>query len=174
MYSAERKKARVLGATTVAASLLAVGMGAWGLSNAGDSSTTQMRGPGGTSQFGPPGQTGTLPNQDGTGTLPNQDGSGTFPNQDGTGTPPSQDGTGAAPQQGGPGQDLAALLFNSDGSVNTEALEQFQLNVPGGTLEQFLAMAVQNGALTQEQADQLAEAAGAATSTESGTSTQDA
>lgn len=156
MYSAERKKARVLGATTVAASLLAVGMGAWGLSNAGDSSTTQMRGPGGTSQFGPPGQTGTLPNQDGTGTLPNQD------------------GTGAAPQQGGPGQDLAALLFNSDGSVNTEALEQFQLNVPGGTLEQFLAMAVQNGALTQEQADQLAEAAGAATSTESGTSTQDA
>ncbi|HQR79382.1 MAG TPA: hypothetical protein PLT68_04100 [Actinomycetota bacterium] len=150
MYTSERKKARILGATTVAASLLAVAMGAWGLTNAGDSSTAQTQGPGGTSQFGPPGQTGTLPGQTGTGT-----------------------GTGTAPQQGGPGQDLSALLFNSDGSVNTEALEQFQQNAPGGTLEQFLAMAVQNGDLTQEQADQLTAAAAGTSTSSSGTSSQD-
>ena len=132
-FQSERKKARILGATTVATALLAAGLGAWGL-NAQGSST--MSGPGGgqagTSQFGPPGST---------------NGTSQF-------GPPT---TG----QGGPqGMDLASMLLNSDGSVNTDAVEQFVAQAPDGALDQILSMAVQNGELTQDQADEIAAAAG--------------
>ncbi len=40
LYTSERRKAHILGATTVAASLLAVAAGAWGLSNTGASAKT--------------------------------------------------------------------------------------------------------------------------------------
>jgi hypothetical protein len=138
MYAAERKKARILGATTVAASLLAVGAGVWGLT--ANEVTGQAVGPG-TSQFGPPGTAG-------------------------------QDGT--APGQRGPmGQDLSALLFNADGSVNAALLQEFLNRMPGGSggLQQFLAMAVSNGELTQAQADAIAETIDGAPAT--GTTAQD-
>ena len=56
--------------------------------------------------------------------------------------------------------DLGSQLLNSDGSVNTDAVEAFVQQLPPGALAQILAMAVQNGELTQEQADQIAAAAG--------------
>ena len=117
MYAAERKRARILGATTVAASLLAVGAGVWGLT--ANEVTGQTVGPG-TSQFGQPG----------------------------------------TPGQGGPRrQDLSALLFNADGSVNTALLQEFLSRMPGGSggLQQFLAMAASNGELTRAEADAIAE-----------------
>lgn len=129
MYTAERKKARVLGATTVAASLLAVGLGAWGLNAQGASPTSgpaQFGGPGATSQFGPPGLNGNS-------------------------------GQGAMP--GPAGMDLGSQLLNSDGSVNTDAVEAFVQQLPSGALDQILAMAVQDGDLTQDQADVIAAAA---------------
>ena len=129
MYTAERKKARVLGATTVAASLLAVGLGAWGLNAQGASTTAgpgQFGGPGATSQFGPPGTNGNS----------------------------SQGMPGPA------GMDLGSQLLNSDGSVNADAVEAFVQQLPPGALAQILARAVQNGELTQDQADQIAAAAG--------------
>jgi len=126
MYQAERRRSRILGASTVAASLLAVGLGAWGLN--GHEGGTTVSGPGqmggqSAGQFGPPGSVGTLPGQ------------------------------------GGPmGQDLAAMLFNSDGSVNTDALNRFVAGIPSGALEQILAVAVSNGEITQDQATQITEA----------------
>lgn len=148
MYKAERKKARVLGATTVAASLLAVGLGAWGLNAQGASTQAgpgQFGGPGATSQFGPPGTTGN--------------------------TAPGS--TGAMPGPGALGQDLGSLLLNSDGSVNTDAVQQFVQRVPTGAIDQILALAVQNGELTQDQADEIAHAAGTSPSTTSSTSVQE-
>lgn len=149
MYSAERKRSRILGATTVAASLLAVGAGAWGLTQADSSAGTagpgQFGGPGPTSQFTPPG-TG----QSGTTAVP------------------------GGPGAGMPGQDLAASLFNSDGSVNSSALQQFLSAMPGGgaNLEAFLGTAVQQGDLTSDQADQLLAASGTSTgSSDSGAGT---
>lgn len=127
-YRAERTKARILGATTVAASLLAVGAGAWGLSNADSGQSAGQVGGPTTSQFGPP---GTAPG--------------------GTTAIPPGAGTGS-------GQDLAALLFNSDGSVNATAVEQFLSSMPG-SLDEFLTIAVQNGDLTQNQADLIAQSA---------------
>ncbi|MCU0297280.1 MAG: hypothetical protein MUF33_02030 [Candidatus Nanopelagicales bacterium] len=65
MYRSERKKARILGASTVAASLLAVSAGAWGLSNAGSATSPtpgQFGGPG-TSQMGPQAGQGMMPGQ---------------------------------------------------------------------------------------------------------------
>lgn len=58
-YRAERTKARVLGATTVATSLLCVGLAAWGLNadnGTAASGPGQFAGPGTASQFAPPGQ----------------------------------------------------------------------------------------------------------------------
>lgn len=133
MYNAERKRARVLGATTVAVSLLAVGLGAWGINAQG---ATASGGPG---QFGPPGMSGNS-SQGGPGTGQRQ---GTIPGQGSNGTMP------------GP-VDLGSLLLNSDGSVNTDAVEQFVQRIPSGALDQILAMAVSNGELTQDQADQIA------------------
>lgn len=140
-YRAERTKARILGATTVAASLLAVGAGAWGLSNADSGQSAGQVGGPTTSQFGPP---GTAPG-----------GSPAIPPGGGQGT----------------GQDLAALLFNSDGSVNATAVEQFLSRMPG-SLDEFLTIAVQNGDLTQDQADLIAQAASDSSST-SPTSSED-
>ncbi len=142
MYQAERKKARILGATTVAASLLAVGLGAWGVSNEGAAAAGGPGqfggGQGATSQMAPPGSTGTMPGQ------------------------------------GGPmGQDLGSILLNSDGSVNTEAVQQFVTRMPSGALDQILAMAVQNGELTQDQADAITAAAGSSTSSTDSTGVQD-
>lgn len=82
MYRSERKKARILGASTVAASLLAVGAGAWGLSNAGSATSAaqgQFGGPG-SSQIAPPNGQGMMPGQrsateDLASTLFNDDGS---------------------------------------------------------------------------------------------------
>ncbi len=148
MYQAERKKARVLGATTVAASLLAVGLGAWGLNAEGTSAASgpgQFGGPNATSQFGPPGTNGNS----------------------------SQGATGAMPGPGAMGQDLASMLLNSDGSVNTDAVEQFVQQMPSGALDQILAMAVQNGELTQDQADLIADAAGTSTSSTNSTTVQE-
>lgn len=138
-YRSERTKARLLGATTVAASLLAVGLGAWGLNAQG---ATVASGPG---QFGglnagqaaPPGVTG------------------------------GQQGGLARPPGGGPmGQDLASVLLNSDGSVNTEAVAEFTAQMPDAALEQLLGFAVVNGELTQEQADSIAAAAAATATSE--------
>ena len=126
LYTGERRRSRLLGAATVAASLLAVAAGAWGLSNA-DAATSgpaMMGGPG-MSQIGP-GQAG----------------------------PPTTTGQ----PQGQLDQDLATMLFTGDGEVNEELLQQFLSRLPGG-LDQFLQIAVQNGDLTEEQADALRAAA---------------
>ena len=65
------------------------------------------------------------------------------------------------------GQDLASQLFNTDGSVNTEAVEQLLASAPDDAdLDQFLQFAVQRGELTQSQADAIAAAV-------DGTSAQD-
>ena len=138
LYAAERKRSRILGAATVAASLIAVGSAAWGFTandNAGAAGPGRPGGPGVTNQFAPP-----------------ADG--------GTGTTAVPGGPGAVI----PGQDLAARLFNSDGTVNDEALQSFLIAMPGAgaNLEQFLATAVEAGTLTTEQADQLVAAAGKA------------
>jgi hypothetical protein len=149
MYQAERRKARILGATTVAASLLAVGLGAWGLKADGASTASgpgQFGGPNSTSQFGPPGSDGNT----------------------------GQGSTGSMPGPGGMSQDLGSLLLNSDGSVNTDAVQQFVQRMPSGALDQVLAMAVQNGQLTQDQADRIAEAAGTSTSSTTSTTVQEA
>ena len=123
LYTGERRRSRLLGATTVAACLLAVAAGAWGLSNADAAGTvgpgTGRMGPG-QGQFGPPNTTGQ--------------------------------------SQGRLDQDLSAMLFTSDGSVNDDLLQQFLSRLPGG-LDQFLAIAVQNGDLTEEQAAALRAAA---------------
>ncbi len=138
LYAAERKRSRILGAATVAASLIAVGSAAWGFTandNAGAAGPGRPGGPGVTNQFAPPADGGT-----GTTAVP------------------------GGPGAGIPSQDLAARLFNSDGTVNDEALQDFVSAMPGAgaNLEQFLATAVQAGALTSEQADQLLAAAGTA------------
>ena len=57
-------------------------------------------------------------------------------------------------------QDLAIMLFSSDGSVNQELLDEFVDRLPAG-LDQFLQIAVQNGELTEDQAQALRTAAGA-------------
>ena len=128
LYTSERRKARILGATTVAASLLAVAAGAWGLGNTDSSGPGQLGGPG---QFGPA--------QPGMG---QQQGGNPVP----------------APSMG---RDLADMLFNADGSVNQEVLQQFRSRLPGG-FDAFLQSAVGNGELTQDQADALAATAGTA------------
>jgi hypothetical protein len=126
LYTGERRRTHLLGAATVAASLLAVAAGAWGLSNAdAAASGSAMRGGPGMSQVGP-GQAG----------------------------PPTTPGQ----SQGPLGQDLATMLFTSDGEVNEELLEEFLSRLPGG-LDQFLQIAVQNGELTDQQADALRAAA---------------
>lgn len=139
-FQSERKKARILGATTVASALLAVGVGAWGLNAQGASVSS---GPGGgAGQFGPPGSS-----------------TGQF-------APPGTSNSGA--------QDLAGTLLNSDGSVNTDAVEQLVAQAPDGMLDQILSMAVQNGELTQAQADEIAAAAsGTDSSSTDSTSAQD-
>ena len=132
LYTGERRRSRLLGATTVAVSLLAVAAGAWGLSNAdAASSGPGQMGPG-MSQMGPgqgrPGQQFGQPNT-----------------------------TGQSQSQ--LDQDLATMLFSSDGSVNQELLDEFLDRLPGG-LDQFLQIAVQNGELTEDQAQALRTAAG--------------
>ena len=132
LYTGERRRSRLLGATTVAVSLVAVAAGAWGLSNADAASSgpgqmgpgmSQMGpGQGGQQQFGPPNTTGQ--------------------------------------SQGPLDQDLSTMLFSTDGSVNQELLEEFVDRLPGG-LDQFLQIAVQNGELTEDQAQALRTAAGA-------------
>ena len=59
-------------------------------------------------------------------------------------------------------QDLGALLLKDDGSVDTEAVQQFVAQMPSGALEQILSFAVQNGELTQAQADQILDASDSA------------
>ena len=128
LYTTERKRSRILGAATVAASLIAVGCATWGLTandNGGAAGPGRMGGPRVTNQFAPP-------------------------------------ANGGAGMPGGPGQDLASSLFSSDGTVNDEALQQFLSTLPGGAdnLQQFLTMAVADGALTSDQAEQLVAASG--------------
>lgn len=121
-YETERTKTRILGATTVAVSLLAVGLGAWGLnadSGTAASGPGQLGRPNATSQFAPPGQ---------------------------------------AMPAGPMGQNLASQLLNADGSVNTDAVAKLAATLPDGALEQMLTMAVTNGELTQDQADEIAAA----------------
>lgn len=159
LYSAERKRSRILGASTVAASLLAVGVGAWGLTqtdSAGTSGPSQFGGPGSTSQFAPGNGNQFAPPDNG---------------QSGTTDQFAPPGNGQSGTMSGPGQDLTDSLFDSDGSVNTDALQQLLSAMPGGAanLEQFLTMAVQNGQLTSEQADQLL----AASTDNSGTQSTD-
>lgn len=139
LYTSERIRSRILGATTVAVSMLAVAAGAWGLSNADAAGTNGpggLRGPG-QGQFAP--------------------GQGTAPGL----APPGTTGQ----SQGQLGQDPVAMLFSSDGTVNEELLEQFLGRLPGG-IDEFLQIAVQNGQLTDEQAQALRSAAGAADSPE--------
>lgn len=126
LYAGERRRSRILGATTVAVSLLAVAVGAWGLSNA-DAAGSNVPG-----QMGP-GMSQTGPGQFGPQQLNTQ-------------------------SQGQVDQDLAGMLFTSDGSVNEELLAQFVDRLPGG-LDQFLQIAVQNGELTAAQAEDLRAAA---------------
>ena len=72
---------------------------------------------------------------------------------------PGQMMPGGTPPAGGQMPDLAGQLFEDDGSVNTEALEQFLSRQPSGSIDQFLEFAQQNGQLTSEQADALKAAA---------------
>ena len=140
MYRSERRKSRILGASTVAASLLAVGLGAWGLNGQGAVAASGPGQPGGpsTSQVGPPGSMGTRP---------------------GAGAPM--------------GQDLAAMLFNGDGSVKADALAAFLASIPSGALDQIVAMALSNGEITQDQAKQITDAAAGNASSSNSTAPQD-
>lgn len=67
--------------------------------------------------------------------------------------------------QGGPGQFLSNL-FNSDGSVNTEQLEQFQSRAPQGMdLTEMIERAQESGAITEDQANKLIDALGSSSTT---------
>ncbi len=66
---------------------------------------------------------------------------------------------GGTPPAGGQMPDLSEQLFEDDGSVNAEALEQFLSRQPSGDIDQFLEFAEQNGQLTSEQVEKLKAAA---------------
>lgn len=67
-------------------------------------------------------------------------------------------GMGGMGGQGGPGQMLTEL-FNSDGSVNTEQLNQLMSNMPDGIdPTNMIDRAEQSGALTSDQATKLKDA----------------
>ncbi len=77
---------------------------------------------------------------------------GQFPAPNGSFAPP---GNGQMP-------DISAQLFNDDGSVNTEALQQFMnrgVGPSGGDINQFLEMMSTNGQLTEAQIEKLKAAA---------------
>jgi len=71
------------------------------------------------------------------------------------------------------GQDLAAMLFNGDGSVKADALAAFLASIPSGALDQIVAMALSNGEITQDQAKQITDAAAGNASSSNSTAPQD-
>lgn len=68
---------------------------------------------------------------------------------------------GYGPPSGGQMPDFGSQLFNDDGSVNTEALQQMLDRDPngGGNIDQFLTFAQQSGQLTDAQVEKLKAAA---------------
>lgn len=137
-YEKEHKRAKILAGTTAAACLLAVGVGTWGVTKASQPQLPEFA-------------SGQLPNG----------GAG----QGGMGGGPG--GFGGPDGQGGPSQ-LLSSLFNSDGSVNTEQLEQFKSRAPQGVdFTEMIDRALQSGAITQDQATKLTAALGS--SSNSGT-----
>ncbi len=82
-------------------------------------------------------------------------------------------GQGGLIGQGGPGRMLADL-FNSDGSVNTEKVNEFKSRMPSGSdPTQLVDQAQQSGAITADQATKLKAALGGSTSGNSSYSEED-
>lgn len=130
-YEKEHKRAKILAGVTAAACLLTVGVGTWGVTKASQPQLPEFA-------------SGQVPNS----------GAG----QGGMGGGPG--GSGDPGGQGGPSQ-LLSSLFNSDGSVNTEQLEQFKSRAPQGVdFTEMVDRALQSGAITQDQATKLKAALG--------------
>ena len=131
LYAAERKRSRILGAATVAASLIAVGSVAWGFTandNGGAAGPGRMGGPGVTNQFDPPSNGGA----------------------GGAGLPggPRQDLASSLFSSDGAVNDEALQQFLST------------LPGGADNLQHFLTTAVADGALTSDQAEQLVASSG--------------
>lgn len=78
-------------------------------------------------------------------------------------------GFGGPGGQGGPSQ-MLSNLFNSDGSVNTERLNELKSRAPQGIdLTQMIDRAQESGAITEDQATKLKAALGSSSSSGSGT-----
>lgn len=76
------------------------------------------------------------------------------------------------PGQGGPGR-MLANMFNSDGSVNSESVDEFKSRMPSGVdPTELVDRAQQSGAITEEQAAKL-KAALTSSSTSSSSFTED-
>lgn len=138
-YEKEHKKSRILAATTAAACVLALGAGIWGATKSSGPERPDFA----SGQF-PGGQNG----------------------QGGMGGPGG--GFGGPGGQGGPGQ-MFSNMFNSDGSINTEALNEFKSRMPQGIdVSQIIDRAVSSGAITEEQGKKLKEALESSSGTTSG------
>ncbi len=154
-YHKARSRSQIFMATTALAGVLAVALGAWGIaqevtSDSGSRLASQsgnFSGPGG-------GQLG------GRGGMSDGGGMGSGGDM-GPGGGMAQDGTGRGP---------LGQLFNSDGSLNQSAVDDFKAHLSqdpqdAAFLSQMLSRAVTAGALTQAQADKLMAALGINTAT---------
>lgn len=138
-YDQEHKRSRILAGTTAAACVLALGVGAWGISKPTSATSADVA----SSQFGGPGSQGGM---------------------GGFGGPGNQGGMNGQSQGSQSGASSLSNLFNSDGSVNTEQLEQFKSSAPQGIdLTAVVDRAQQAGSLTSAQASKLKAALGSAT-----------
>lgn len=125
-YEKARNRSRILAGTTAAACVLAVGAGVWGVTKPSDSQAIDLA-------------------------------SGQFPvgAQAGPGDPQGGPGGLGGPGQGGPGR-MLANMFNSDGSVNTERVDEFQSRMPSGIdPTELVDRAQQSGVITEDQATKL-------------------
>lgn len=78
-------------------------------------------------------------------------------------------GFGGPGGQGGPSQ-MLSNLFNSDGSVNTERLNELKSRAPQGVdMTQMIDRAQESGVITEDQATKLKAALGSSSSSGSGT-----
>ena len=155
-YLKARSRSQIFMATTALVGVLAVSMGAWGIaqavtSDSGSRLASQsgnFSGPGGGQLGGRGGM------NDGGGMGP---GSGVGPGDGmGPGGGMAQDGTAPGP---------LGQLFNSDGSLNQSAVDEFKTHLSedpedAAFLSQMLSRAVTAGAITQAQADKLVAALG--------------
>jgi len=142
-YKRERTARRVFVGTTVAAGVAAVGMGIWGLTANLNDSPVSVAGLLGSGLQAPDSSTGS---GNGRGGAP------------GSGAP---EGGGVA---GGIGS-MLGNLFNSDGSLNSDALDQLKGSAQGGSgqLDRIVGLAESSGIITSDQAKQLRDALSSST-----------